>query len=721
MSLAAIFFLTLALGYGWYLQADDATRAELSQLEMVLLIGSSGFFTLGWLALLLAEFGRFHLSLLSMMMLVIAILLIARQRHRLQITSNTNHKNLAAGVGFLILLAAYIAMIGSPFEYVVGGRDHGVYVNTGIQIARSGGIFFKDAAILEVPAASRAALTNPEVRLYTAGFPGTWSEGQHLVGLTIRDVDQGVYAPHAFHLYAALFAVFFAAGGVFATFWVTPILALIGWAAIYAVARRVFGWQIGLLTLLLLTASVTQLWFAQYPSAEILIQALFWTALLLFLIAYRTQHWLAWLLCGAFFGLTHLAKLDTVFIVLTVNGAFFWLWATGRLQRNALVGFAIYWLLGIHALVHAFYISTIYFVDHLVRVLLPGFLERRVAAAADGITYPAEIMGRLLAQNGGLIIGLVLAGAICLLALVRFRTLVGSLLHWVERHSSRLRIGLSILLIVWAFLIYFGGNSELYPQALQEGYRVGFLMRLYLSRFGLLFGCIGLIVSLFYMHTRAQMFVWLMLFGNTFYFFVLGNGTAPDHFWVVRRLVPIMLPFFLLLVALLFWALCERLSNRWLQIGFLLPVMALMLYGLGQHTFRLMGAEDYTGLSVSLDRLAGKFSAEDVLLVTWPDVAARLMLPMWTMHDIQPYPIRAEALQDPALAEAVDAWIGNGRTVYWLTKPGEILPTWKGYEFTRQSAYLVDVPLVERSLDHIPREQIRYQVEFEIVKIQQNP
>src|SRR5690606_38108177 len=99
-------------------------------------------------------------------------------------------------VGLLLIIAVFLS--GRPSEYIVGGRDHGVYVNTGIHIAKTGAILVYDSDITAVPETLRPVLVWPETRTYQAGFPGPWSEGQRLSGLTIRDTAAGIYLPHAF-------------------------------------------------------------------------------------------------------------------------------------------------------------------------------------------------------------------------------------------------------------------------------------------------------------------------------------------------------------------------------------------------------------------------------------------------------------------------------------------------------------------------------------------
>ncbi|MCP5100590.1 MAG: hypothetical protein GY943_34000, partial [Chloroflexi bacterium] len=190
-------------------------KTQLRGLEWLFLVIVTGLAWVSWVSLLLAEFERFSLPLLAIILLigsgVIVGWAVRNGRSYHHITPFTWEK---PSIGTMLLLGLAIALSPQPFEYIVGGRDHGVYVNTGVHIVRSDGILVYDETITAVPATSRDVLIKPETRLLQAGFPGPWSEGVRLTGLTIRDADEGIYLPHAFHLYPALIAVFYAVGGI---------------------------------------------------------------------------------------------------------------------------------------------------------------------------------------------------------------------------------------------------------------------------------------------------------------------------------------------------------------------------------------------------------------------------------------------------------------------------------------------------------------------------
>ncbi len=248
MNVFALLFLLLILflsGLAVWLIVSQETK--LSGLESVFICLLGGTAVTSWLSFTLAELSLFSLPLLLALVLLLSGLGIgwAIRQNRLRTAWTGLRWHWPDGVVGLLLLVA-IVLSGRPSEYIVGGRDHGVYVNTAIYIAKTGRIIVVEPEIESIPSELRATLVWPETRTYQAGFPGPWSGGRQSVsGLTIRDTAAGVYLPHAFHLYPALIALFFAIGGMPMALFTTMFLALLGSLAIYLTAARLWAGGLG--------------------------------------------------------------------------------------------------------------------------------------------------------------------------------------------------------------------------------------------------------------------------------------------------------------------------------------------------------------------------------------------------------------------------------------------------------------------------------------------
>jgi hypothetical protein len=333
--------LFLVPGYGAWLAFSDEGRRHLSAVEGLFIISLTGLITATLSAFILAELGLFELPLLLVLLGVFALGTAAWG-----IFKRGRSPNPLSGLSFqfidlapFLLLALAFLLSPQSFEYIVGGRDHGVYFNTGVNIARTGQILIIDPELAAVPPESRVLLINPDVSVDLHGLPGPWSEGQRLPGLTIRDASQGIILPHAFHLYPALIAIFYALGGISFGLSTTMVLALFGSLAFYFAGRRLFGPAAAILALFFVILNVGQMWFTRYPTAEILTRLLFWSGLYTVVLLLTKGGRFTAVIAGLCFGLMHLAKLDTFMVSIVLFLFFTTLWLRRRWSpRDCLPG-----------------------------------------------------------------------------------------------------------------------------------------------------------------------------------------------------------------------------------------------------------------------------------------------------------------------------------------------------------------------------------------------
>lgn len=720
MTIFALLFLILILLLPglpvWLIVSQEA---KLSGLETVFVCLLAGTAVTSWLSLTLAEFSLFSLPLLLILVLFFSGLGLgwAIRHKRLRAAWAGLRWQWQDGIVAVLLLVG-ILLSGRPSEYIIGGRDHGVYVNTGIHIAKTGGIVVQDAAITAVFPELRPVIVWPETRTQQAGFPGPWSEGQRMSGLTIRDLDAGIYLPHAFHLYPALIAVFFAVGGVPLALFTTMFLALLGSLAIYLTVARLWSRAVALLTLLLLTFSVTQVWFTGYPTAEIMVQVFFFGGLLSLVLLLDNGGLGTAVLTGTCFGLLHLAKLDTVLISVAVGAIFLYFWLRRPFQPVYWWAVGAYLLLSLQAALHAIFVATTYFLDHAVRTLLPAFLADRLVAAAAGHPYPADWLGRFFTANWPLLLlaGLILLAGLGLLHWLRpsLGRLLGRLLRQPQRWQQGIAVGLLLVMVGTAVLNQFATTT-----ALNGAVQAAHLSRLYLTRAGLLIGILGILLLIYQANSTAQRVALFLLAGNVAPFYLLGAGTSPDHFWVIRRFMPIAFPTFLLAMATLVWYVWRLRPQQWAKARWPLQMVAVglllvILAGFLQHIRYITRVVEYDGLTAQLGALAEQLPDKAILLIQTGTPAQQFSLPLWFLFDKSVFSIRGEVKEDVGWATAVAHWQRNGQPVYWLATDQTPPPQWPNWQQTLQFSYLINVPEMERPLDRIPHQLQQLQMPLDV-------
>ena len=198
-------------------------------------------------------------------------------------------------------------------EYIIGGKDPGVYVNEGIQIAQRGAIAFP-------------IRWSPRFRRSRAicFFPLTPSKGYYLslrfMGFFVRESGHrrgdwpvparvpGVGRDRLRHRRSDGRA----ARG--------RLLGLLGLLAVYFAGARLFGRPAAAAAATLLALNVVQVWFARYPNIEMLMQALLFAALLANARAHVDDDPFFAPVAGVLAALLLFARFDTAIAVAGLSG-----------------------------------------------------------------------------------------------------------------------------------------------------------------------------------------------------------------------------------------------------------------------------------------------------------------------------------------------------------------------------------------------------------------
>jgi hypothetical protein len=408
----------------------------------------------GWLALLLAELGRFSLWL----HLGLTLAGCAALAWRGQATGNRGQGPRWELLGHAFVLAVALLLVARPFEVVLGVRDAGVYANTGFAIARTGALVQHDQLLAEL--AAEAASADPAVAEpakqaisnYTIGQPRDRYIATRLraAGFFVYEgeLDEGRVIPQGLHLLPAWIALLTAAGGPYLGLFAPGLLGLLGVWSVGMLGRRLAGPWVGLLAMAFLALNGVQVWFSRYSTAETVAQFLIWAGLYFFAKmqqaeggAERARH--GAFLAGVAIGQVALARLDFFLLgPLLLYLLYCWLSRRWAGPQTALaIGLGL--MLG-HAALHIIFIARAYFFDtghdRLYRdyallalaslpFLTPEVRETFLASPQSALVRPIRLGGGL--QLGAWVRLCVEAGA-ALLGL--------AFLFWLRARSERLRL-----------------------------------------------------------------------------------------------------------------------------------------------------------------------------------------------------------------------------------------------------------------------------------------
>jgi hypothetical protein len=551
--------------------ANRARRASLNAEERVFwhVVLSAGWSLVVVLAL--ASFGAYRFDrLLIVNGIVSGAMFLAWPRRLL-------YRGEAASIRWTAALPIALVAIGlvrfqPTSEYIIGGKDPGTYVNEGIQIAQRGSIVIHDPVVAAVPAPLRP--------LFFPTYLLQPYESLRFMGFFVEHTATGEVAGQLPHGFPASIAVGYGLDGLTGARLAVAAWAILGLVAVYLFGARLMGPLAAFAAAVLLAVHVIEVWFARYPNSEIMLQALLFAALLAFSRAHQDDDPFFAPVAGVLGALLIFTRLDGLLVAAALAATIAVAWiATGtRPRAGFLVTIGIGSALAIGYLMgpmQAYLITPIRFTDSVSR----------------GLTW--------LAAAGAV---LVLIG----LGVLRRR--------FGDRARLAVPIALSIVLFAAAAYALFFRTPE-GRLAEYDAYALRTFTQFFLLPAGLAAALIGFALLARTSFWRAPAFpIAFSAFALVFFYKI---RVVPEHFWMERRALPIILPGAFLLVA---YAAFGGIAAGLRGVRLVRPVAggALLVWlgvqyaaaaaPLSQHV-------EYAGIIPYLEQLSAKLNNDDLAIV----------------------------------------------------------------------------------------------------------
>lgn len=645
--------LFLVPGLAWLALLGERDRSALSKDEAAFLAVALSVAASSWVALALAEVHRFALVTAASVIAVgcAAVLVVARRRARLP-WSGLGPAKYAWGTAAVLALS--LVLFARPGEYLLGGRDPGIYVAAMATIARHGGIDYVDPVVRSVPPEDvELFFRNPARPDYSWG---------RFMGFPLERPETGRVVPEFFHLFPAFGAYLFQAMGVRGALATPPIFGVLGTVAALLAFRRLFGPAAGLLAALLLAVNVLQAWFARYPVSETMSQFLVLAALFAFaLFEDERSAAFAWT-AGALLGLALLVRIDGVLLALPLFG-----WIAIRRAQHALpprqaaallVPFA---LLGAHAALHASVFSRKYLLEIASRPYWRQPPLAWLAAAAIVVAcvltahhYGPVVRRRLEGRSRGL--RAAIAGAAAALAAYAY-LLRPMLSAWAGADGNDPALKLAHTSTLAAL-----GFRALAAHDAQSLVRLGW----FVTPLALALALLGLVLAL--RDWRPRYLFPLLTLAAFALFYLYKIRVYADYFFAMRRFVPVVVPMALALAAFALARLGRRAGWRRTLAGGLAAALLAAFLRDTLPTVRSNGGwyREWPGAVRFVDDVARRFGPQDVVIFEQPRSIHLLSLPLWAVHGVNALELARFNPDPDRLQHLVRAWRGAYRNIYFV-------------------------------------------------------
>jgi hypothetical protein len=609
----------------------------------------------------LAAVGRYSFERLLAADIGIALVVAAGSRFRLRLGPA------APRPGWLLIVPAALVLLGvwrffPPSEYIIGGKDPGVYMNEGIRMAQRGGFATADPVVAAVPNFARDLFFPSEHR--TDYYSGRF------MGFFISDPDSGRVVGQFPHLFPASIAIGYGLDGLTGARRATGAWAILGLLAVYFAGARLLGRTAAAAAAILLALHVIEVWFARYPNAEVVMQALLFAALLANARAHADGDRFFAPVAGLMLGLLLFLRFDAVLGIAGVIGG---------LALGVLTG----------ARVRASFVVLLAAAGGLATVYLLGPLR----AYAD---RPAVFLANLPWWQDA---ALVLIGVAAVAAIV-----VGSRRPGLSR-LVRARAPAAVAAIVCALAVY-----ALYFR--QPGGRLAehdaFALRTFTNVY---FTLPGLLAALFGYALIARqrfwrgpaLFVTVAVF-SIFFFYKIR--IVPEHFWMARRFLPVILPGALLFASAAALAGLHGGSIRAKAVRGTLGLLFLGLLGsqYARAAKPVVGHVEYAGIIPKLEQIASGIGENDLLVVESREASDThvLALPLAYIYARQVLVLRSRVPDKSLFASFLDWAHQRYARVLFMGGGGTDLlsPAWGVQPIAGER---FQVPEYETSVDGLPR------------------
>ena len=522
----------------------------------------------------LAVAHRYSFERLLVADLGVALAAAAAARFRLRLGPTARRPGLSALLP-LALIVLGLWRFFPPSEYVIGGKDPGTYMNEGIQMAQRGATVVRDPVVSSVPPFARD--------LFFPSYQRSDYYSLRFMGFLIKNPDTGEVVGQFPHVFPASIAIGYGLDGLTGARRAVGVWAILGVLAVYFAGRRLVGAPAAWTAAALLTLNVAQVWFARYPNAEVVMQALLFAALLAHARAHVDGDGFFAPVAGTLLGLLLFLRFDAVLGIAAVLAAL----ALGVLADRARARVSFFAAFGVTAALAGAYLAVPmrHYAD-LPIVFLSHFAWWQYTLLATGAAagIGALALGARLPALGN-----------------RVRTIAPTLLAFAVVGAA-----------VYALLLREPVHGLLAPR---DAYSLRTFTSYYLTVPGLLAALLGYALLARRLFWRApEIFTTVAVFS---FFFFYKIRIASDHFWMARRFLPVILPGALLFAAAAAlsgtrgaWA-PTRMLRTTIGLGFVM----LLATQYTRAATPVLPHVEYAGVIAQLEALANTVGDRDLLVV----------------------------------------------------------------------------------------------------------
>ncbi len=583
-------------------------------------------------------------------------------------------KILGPTVGAFAVMALSAGLFTPPAQFILGGWDAGVYYNTGIALAESGSLTWKDELFESLPPEVRNTLVDSRPQLYEYLLPGFFiSEG----------ADIKSQFPMLLSVWIGVLAL---VGGNHLALFTPSILSGLAIFWFYTFSRHILGSKFAFMASVLLATNTVQIWHARQTLSEVTLQGMIFgsLAVALLFLRYGSPH--AAVSAGLGLGILPLIKTEATFV--SIIFILFFAVATVRMGKQ------LRWPLG------GFTAGMLFSAGYYLTVARMYVFEQVVASglylAMGSILVAGAILSIAILGRGRLPSITRKARALGIISAICLSTVGFAGLTFANKGIPDL-IGLSVALWDGLFL------SPLDGLFIFLGIYFVFKAKLHLQG-------PGMAVIILLMAAFMASLLYLAIYINYF----RAKEEIPLFFWATRRLVPLVIPLISLLIAFSFFQTSQLLKGYNSNVFASFAMVAVLLFRLPD-MLPVMRHTEYEGSIEQVGRIARSIEGNSIVLFDTDDLGQRLSTPLRFMHGLPSYVMRNS---DASIGTLFEMARESGKSVIYVASgPGASSAYFNDYTLALQDSFELALPEWEMTSEGRPSKAYSFSTPVYIFKV----
>jgi len=636
MLLKSLIYLPLILFIPGFLLFNILNIKKFNFLETLYFQILFSFLLSGWFGLILAELGYFSLYNLVLSLLVFSLVISFKLNVRYISFPRPKINRNSVILSGCILLA--ISLFFHPFEDITSLLDSGAYVQGGVALAKSGSLFVHDELLQNLDDNTKKVFYPVDISKKPFGTEPVILSGFHLGNFLILNSSKGILVPWYFHLSHVLFAIFYSMFGIKYAVYLYPLMAIFSLLSIYFFAKKLFSFEVGILSIFFYSISYTGVWWGRYISSEILFQLLIFSGLATLIYFLEIKNKFFGLLSAFSLGELLFTRIDAILVFIGVCAFFLFIIEKKRFVLYFMVPYLI---LIIHASLHMFMFNKNYL--EITNSLVIGYkaLVIPILLIVTVILFKSMLIKKIVSESTIINLFLKYKNYIILLFILIFFFYQYFVRPVVESSSETIVFGEKVNL-----------HNEL--NLIKLSWYVGDLV---------IWSAVVGISLLLIKNPKREIYFFVglfMMYSVIFLTNAYNNNVQP---WWTRRFVTLIIPSMFIFSSYFIYRIKVVFGRRVFFILFTIMTSSLLI-----KTITILTLVNYAGLIEQTQEIAENIPQNSIVVFEHGyEISKAIMAPLHFIYGIKVASLIRYDPSDIALFEKqILKWIDEGFNVYYL-------------------------------------------------------